>query len=181
MKKLNQNGRVSVLLLPLAFFVLLTIAGAVFGVWSYGEMVDYRDNVDQKSATAVKAAESSLRKKLEAEFTEKEKQPLKTYTGPVSFGAIKVSYPKNWSSYVDLTNSSRPVNAYFHPDFVPSTGSKVKYALRIELVNTEYSRVAKEYNDKVTRGELKAVTFENSGESGIRYDGKLENETTEQW
>ncbi len=49
------------------------------------------------------------------EFIVREKQPLQTYTGPSAFGSISVKYPKTWSAYVDETNSSTPVDGYFHP------------------------------------------------------------------
>jgi hypothetical protein len=114
MRKQNQTGSTSVVLAIL--FGVLFLAAAGFGGWAFMGRQDYKDNSDQKSATAVEAAKKSQAAELQKKFDEDYKNPNKTYQGPVSFGSVKFNYPKTWSAYVDENSGSTPINGYFYTE-----------------------------------------------------------------
>jgi hypothetical protein len=139
-------------------------------------MQDYKNNSDQKSAAAVKVAETSQEAKLNAEFAEKEKSPYKTYQSTADFGSVKIVYPKLWGSYVDESSQGTPVNGFFHPNFVPRTTGDLPIALRVQVVSTPYTQSLKQYESIVNSGTAKAkpVTIEGvKGVTGMRFDGKI--------
>src|SRR3989344_4524267 len=78
---------------------LLFIAFAGFFGWAYMSRQDYKDNVDQKIATAVEVAKKQTETAKDNEFLEKEKLPLQDYTGPSQYGSLNIKYPKTWSAY----------------------------------------------------------------------------------
>lgn len=160
-KALNDSG-LSALLVPLIISVLLLIAAASFGFWAFTERQDYKDNSDQKAAIAVKASEEAIAKKLEDQYNEKEKQPLRTYNGPSAFGSIKIMYPKTWSAYVleQSSGGSEPLNAYFHPNFVPNVQQeKVNFAVRLQIVARNYDEELKAFDSNIKSGKIKAEPY----------------------
>ncbi len=176
MRKLNQSGEVNPFLVSTIALAVLLIASLVFGISVQGKYSDAKNNVDDKVSTAVSKAESDQKKKLDAEFFEKEKQPLVTYESPATLGTIKVSYPKTWSAYVEELDGQTQINGYFHPKFVPSPQKKIKYALRLQLKDAKYAAELQTWADNVKRGDLKASPVEVSGASGTRYDGKIDSD-----
>ncbi len=66
----------------------------------YNDFVDQRDNNQPKIEAAVETATLEQKNELEAEFTEREKEPFKTITSPSEFGSIRLTFPKTWSSYI---------------------------------------------------------------------------------
>lgn len=144
----DQRGTVNVLLIPLIFVIVFFAAAAGFGYWAFTSREDYKNNSDQKVAVAVAAAEGRTKSSDAKEFAEKEKQPLRTYVGPSSFGSITVQYPKTWSAYVveGDDNSAIPVDGYFDPDFVPDiTNQNKSFSLRIQLVSDSYDTVMQQF------------------------------------
>jgi hypothetical protein len=176
MRKQNQTGSTSVVLAIL--FGVLFLAAAGFGGWAFMGRQDYKDNSDQKSATAVEAAKKSQAAELQKKFDEDYKNPNKTYQGPVSFGSVKFNYPKTWSAYVDENSGSTPINGYFYPDKVPSIQSGAAYALRVELLSSTYSQVLQQYNSQIKQGLLKVSAYVppkmngvSNVQPGTRLDG----------
>jgi hypothetical protein len=125
----------------IADFILLPllIASIVFGVWAYGGYQDYKNNSDQKAAAAVQVAKTQQAAELQKQFDEQFKSPFKVFKGSPTYGSVTFNYPKTWSGYVDSSNDSAPINGYFHPGEVPGTQQEVAYALRVELVTTDYT------------------------------------------
>lgn len=156
---------------------ILFLVSLIFGFWAFGQMQDYKNNSDQKSAVAVSKAEAVQEEKLKAEFTEQEKSPYKTYQSAADFGGVKIVYPKTWGAFVDETaQSSNPVNGYFHPNFVPNTNGEIPIALRVQVASKSYSQSLKDFDSAVKKGDLKAqpVAVEQvKGVTGMRYDGKV--------
>src|SRR3989344_5855630 len=155
MRSYDQNGSVASYI---AIFVLaLAMVGAlVFGFWAYNGRQDYKNNSEKNSAEAVDAARKVQADELQKTFAEQEKQPVKAYKGSTTYGTVSFHYPRTWSGYVDETNSSVPINGYFHPNIVPGVQSKTAYALRVQLVNTDYSSVVKQHDAQVKDGSAKA-------------------------
>lgn len=150
------GGLVTAVLLGTALVLALG-----FGVWAFGSMMDYKNNSDKKSAAAVSKAVADQKLKTDAEYAEKDKQPYDTYTSPATSGSIKLLYPRTWSAYItELNNGSSPVVGYMHPNFVPNIlDNNVAFALRIEVVNTTYAEMLKQYDSNVTQGTIKVEPF----------------------
>ena len=181
---LNQQG-LSALLIPFIFTLLLLVAAGSFGFWAFTERQDYKDNSDVKAAQAVTEAEEALSKKLESQFAEQEKQPLKSYAGPAAFGSISITYPKTWSAYVSeqANGSGTPVEAYFHPQFVPNVQSqeKTNYAVRLQIIEKNYDQELKSYDSNVKNGKVKITPYAAPKMPtilGSRIEGQITSQKT---
>ncbi len=177
MIKLNEKGSTNVLLVPLILTILFFLAALVFGFWAFSSRQDYKNNVDKKIATAVEVAKQETATQKDNEFIEKEKLPLKEYSGPSSYGSVKVKYPKTWSAYVDETSSKAPVDAYFHPNFVPSIDSdSASFALRLQVVDRTFDQEVRQFDSDVSKGKTKAKSYKPvnvEGVVGLRLDGEI--------
>lgn len=159
----NESG-LSALLIPFILTILLLIGAGAFGFWAFTERQDYKNNSDQKSAKAVTAAEEVLTKKLQAEFAEAEKSPLKEYTSPAAYGSVRFKFPKTWSGYVieaTQVGTSVGVNAYFHPQFVPNvqTDTATAYGARLRIEQRSYLTVLKSYDGDVKSGKVRVTPY----------------------
>lgn len=162
---------------------LLLVSAIGFGAWAFSERQDYKNNTDQKVAVAVEAAKKTTTEENNKQFAEELKNPLKTYTGPSSYGSIKLTYPKTYSGYVSTNvNGTTAVDAYFHPDFVPSLiaqpGSTTRgaIALRVQVLNQAYDSVVLQYQSAVTSGIQAASPYalpKMPGQVGTKFVGKL--------
>lgn len=178
-KMRGQQGFAASILLAGVFFVLF-IAVAGFGYWAFSGRQDYKNNVDKKINEAVASSEESQKAKLEADFFEKEKSPNKVYKGPLSLGTVTFNYPKTWSAYVDESNSSAPLNGFFHPDVVPGVQSSTAFAIRMELTTRDYSSTLKEFDNQVKQGKVTAKAYVppkmvniSNVSTGTRLDGAI--------
>jgi len=174
---MNQAGRINTLLIPLILVVILFVMAGSFATWAFMSRTDYKDNTDQKVAAAVTIAEAQTSSKKDNEFVEKEKLPFHTYTGPTAYASVVVQYPKTWSAYIDeKKNGANPVDAYFHPNFVPAVNSDVSYALRVQVVSQAYADVLKAYDANVKSGKLKSSAYipaKVPSITGVRLDGEI--------
>lgn len=165
--------------LGLVITILLLIVATVLAILFYTQMSDYKNNSDQKSATAVATAKTAQESELNKIFEEKEKEPLKTYTSPVATGSIVIAYPKTWSAYINEQETGNLLDAYYNPNFVAnvSGNSTSSVALRMQLLSSPYATVMNEFNQKVTTGKLKASPFKPEkvpgATVGVRLDGEI--------
>lgn len=161
---------------------LLTIGGAVFGFWAYGERQTYKNDTDAIVAREVEAAKNEQVEQDALRFEEEAKNPLKPYTGPSSYGSISLLYPKTWSGYIDASgDSSTPFMALFHPNTVAALDGRSgpAVALKVEVLEEEYSSVVKDRESKIENGELVASAYafpKQPDEIGMRFVGKITNE-----
>lgn len=149
MRKLNQTGS---LLLPLVIVLVLLAAAVVFATWAFTGRQDYKNKSDAKAADAVKNAIAEEDKKKDAEFAEKEKSPVKTYVGPVTYGTLTFNFPKTWNQYVSAEASTLPINNFFSPDYVPDLASNLPYALRVQVSNQTYATSLKSFDSAAKAG-----------------------------
>lgn len=175
----DQSGLVDVWFMSFIGVLVLFIGAAGFGIWAFMGMQDYKNNVEPKIAAAVATAEEATKAKKDAEFVEKEKQPLRIYTGPAPYGSVTVSYPKTWSVYMDeSTKGSAPLDGSFNPGFVPGLVSGNNVALRVQVVDTAYADVAKTTESLVKNGKVTAVPVsvpKVPAAVGLRLDGEIVN------
>lgn len=181
----DENGSAKSVL-AIVILVISLIASGIFGGWAYKERQNTKNNLDKIVKEEVGKAELAQAAKLKAEFDEKEKKPTKTYQGPSTYGTISFAYPKTWSAYIDESNSSTPINGYFHPNQVPGiSGGNTVYALRLELLSTPYASALQQYDSQIRAGRLKAVAYvppQMAGvanvQPGVRLDGEINNDQT---
>lgn len=160
--------------------LVLFFGAAGFGGWAFLSRQDYKNNADQKVAEAVQVASEEVSAAKDAEFVEREKNPLTSYNGPAAFGSVAIQYPKTWSAYVEEAgDGNTPLNGYLHPNFVPGTRTGVAYALRIQVVETDYSEELKKFDSAVKQGKVKVSPYTAKavpGSKGARVEGEIDNE-----
>ena len=165
------------LVLALVLFIMLFLGAAGFGIWAYASQQDYKSNSDKKSAHAATLAVQQESTRKDNEFLEKEKSPLKTYQGPAAYGSLSISYPKTWSAYVvEADRAAVPVDAYFHPNFVPGVLTQTAFALRVQVSSQSYAQELKLFDALVKSGKVKVTPFiakNVPGATGARIDGEI--------
>ncbi len=173
----NEQGSISIVLA--IGFGLLFILASVFSVWAYTERQSYKNDVDEKIDTAVIVAVQDAETKKEAEFLEREKSPVRTYVGPEVYGKLTFDYPKTWSVYVDENSSGTVLDLYAYPKILPEFKSDAPYALRVEIVSSNYDKEVEKLNKLVEKGVLTTSAFrpaKNENVLGIKGDGDLGSE-----
>jgi len=181
-KHIDQDGSSSILLFALVFSILLLFGAIGFGIWAFIGVQDYKSNMDEKVAVAVEVAKKEISTSKDNELAEREKSPLKRYSGPSTYGSVGVSYPKTWSAYIDESgtgDSASPLNGYFHPNFVPGIQESSSYALRLQVVANSYSEELKQFDSLVSEGKVKISAYSApkvAGVVGVRIDGQIINE-----
>ena len=146
-------------------------------------MVSYRDDTDQKIAAAIKVEDQRLTAQLQQQFAEQEKSPYKTYSGPNTYGTIRVVYPKSWSGYVSVDGTSdTPVDGYFYPDIVPnSSDTSINFAMRVQVVQEAYTDALANYETMVQEGSVTARPFHLAkvpSVVGIELSGQIDSQKT---
>lgn len=168
----------NVLLLPLILAAVFLVIALGFGIWAFSGREDYKNNADRKISAAVAVAEKKLSDEKEAEFLEREKQPLKTFEGPATFGSLKISYPKTWSAFITQSDKAAiPIDGYLHPDVVPGLQSGTAYALHFQVTSVTYDQELKKFEGDTKSGKVKVspVTAPKvSGVAGVRITGEVE-------
>jgi len=156
----REEGSINALVIPLILAVVFFFAALGFGLWAYSSRTDYKDNTDAKIATAVEVAQKETTTEKDNEFIEREKQPLKEYKGPASYGTLSIKYPKTWAAYIDESSKSGTgIDGYFHPNFVPGVGSDTDYALRVQVVDKSYADELRAFDSGVKQGKTKAAPY----------------------
>jgi hypothetical protein len=178
MDKLNERGAINVLLIPLILIVFFFMGAAGFGIWAFMSRADYKNNSDQKSAVAAAEARETQKAEDEAKYAEDSKKPFDTYIGPAPFGNVTVNYPKTWSAYViENERATSPINGYFQPKVVPNTTEpNNSYALRVELVTTDYKTALDQFKVRLDSGKatIKPYTLPKvPSVVGSRIEGQI--------
>jgi hypothetical protein len=168
----------------LVILILALVAAGGFGWWAYSERQDYKNNFDKKVGEEIAKAKTQQKIELEAQFNDREKSPNKVFKGSATYGSIVFQYPKTWSGYADQSNTSAPINNYFFPDIVPSANQsgnvQTAYALRLELLSTDYAQTIKQFDSQIEEGQLTATAYVPPRMSsvanvqpGTRFEGQL--------
>lgn len=169
----SEQGSLNVLTIPLITAVILLFASLGFSVWAFAERQDYKDNSDDKAAAAVAVAVEQTKSAKDNEFLEREKQPLKDYTGPSALGGVAMQYPKTWSGYVTETPTS--LSLVMQPGIV-SGGQNVPYPLKIEVLSTSYNTALSASDAMVKQGKAKSSAYalpKVPSVVGLRFDGEI--------
>ena len=168
---LNNRGSIqcSALLVGL---VVLFIASCAFAVWAFMGRADYKNNSDKKSAAAVATAKEEQKATDEADFIEKEKQPYETFDGPSEFGSLKIVYPKTWELYVDIktSGSGTSIDGYGHPGYVPGVQSDTAFALRFQVISSDYASLLKQYEGATKNATVTVAPLDSPISSSVTPD-----------
>lgn len=170
----NQSGFISVVLA--VAFGLLFVSASVFGFWAFSERGDYKNNVDAKIEDAVTLAVQKAESAKDVEFLEKEKSPVRRYSGSSTYGSLSFEYPKTWSVYVEESSSGTVLDLYAHPFVVPDTGLKQPYALRAQIISTSYDKEVESITRDVEKGTLSSEAYRPAkvqNALGIKATGEI--------
>lgn len=178
MKQLSttQRGSVATIVTIAVLAVGFVGAGAI-AVWAMAGRADYKNNVDQKVASAVAENTKKVKDEDAKAYAIESQKPLKTYVGPEAYGSVNLSYPKNWSVYVAASASNLPVDLYANPDAVPGVTSETSsYALRMQIASQSYATAVKQYASSQQKGAVTIKPYvlpKNTSVTGVRIDGQL--------
>jgi hypothetical protein len=181
----GSDGRKN--LLTTVVLTILLVISLIFGGWAFSKMQDYKTNSDKKTKAAVASAVLAAQQAQKVQDDQDNKSPNKTFQGSPTYGSISFNYPKTWSAYVDTTNTSEPINAYFQPDVVPGIQSKTAYALRLELLSTDYSQIVQQLSSQIQQGNLTAKAYlppklngVTNVQPGTLFSGQINSQDTTQ-
>lgn len=171
----DQRGQIDPLVVPLSISVIVIVGLAIFGLWSFISLRSEQSSLDERVAAAVLEAEQQKAAELEVEFEERSKLPNKTFIADSAVGSLSITYPKTWSGIVKESSGQTPLDATFHPDYVPDSAN-IAYALRVQVVETDYEDEVAKLQSRVEKGVLSVRPLVVAGEKGLRYDGELKQD-----
>ncbi|MDQ3159211.1 MAG: hypothetical protein M3P98_03715 [bacterium] len=179
MRKLDQFGKIESLFIPLVLSVVVLLATIIFSITTYLQKSDLSNNIDTKVSERLGVETQRIESEQQVIFLEKEKEPLKPYSGPTELGSVEFKYPKIWSGYVnEASNSNLPLDATFHPNVVPA--SDTAYALRVQIVNNQYSTEVKKFDSKAENGTVKVSAYKTENVDGVpavKITGQIDSKT----
>ena len=142
--KRKNSELVKTILIIVISLVAVTFIGLF--VWTLVRYNDASTDLDKKISDAVAIAEEKQALELEKEFSEREKDPYRTFSGPADYGELTFEYPKTWSVYVasDAAKGG-DFSAYFNPIEVEPMSNTTVNALRLTIQNKNFESVAQDY------------------------------------
>lgn len=173
MQQHNQQGLIHPLLLSTIVLAVFVVGLGAFGIWSFLNYQDQKNNVDAKVTAAVADAKRQQSAEDEQLFAEREKEPTRQLVGPEDLGRVTLNYPKTWSVLITKDGSNNQYEVYMNPGVVLAPASKNIYALRVIVEGKSYESIVAEYQDLVKKGDLKATPIAIEGKNGTRLDGNF--------
>lgn len=171
----NNSGVVNAMLVPLMISVVLVAGLAVFGVWSYFQYTNQKNNVEDLVAEGIVTAVAAKEAELQENYDEQKKEPYLNYVSPSALGSVSITYPRTWSAYVQESgNNTKPLDGFFHPNFVPAD-SGVAYALRMTIETRDYDAELGTYKRNIEKGVVTAKPIKIEGVTGTILEGSITN------
>ncbi len=167
----SQTGSVNPLLISSIVLGIFAAGLAGFGIWSFSNYMDQKNNTDAKITAAVEASKKSQANELEKQFIEREKQPYDVFKGPDDLGSVSFNFPKTWSVYVAKDGTSGGYEAYLNPGNVPTVSTTQPFATRVVIDSKTYEETLKSFENLVKKGTLKSSPITVNGFTGVRLDG----------
>ncbi len=161
----------------LAIVSLVALGLLILSIFLFSQLNDATTNVEGQISQAVAIAENKKAEELEKEFAEREKQPFRSFLGPVDYGELSFEYPKTWSLYIarDAANGG-DYEAYMNPVEIHAISNNTIYALRIFIYNRSFEDVTRGYDGSIQNGSLRLEVREINGGSVNVYSGTLPNQ-----
>lgn len=154
---------------------LVAIGALVLTAWMYVKYNDTRTDVQGQIGTAVNDAKKAQADDDAAKFSEKEKEPNRTFVGPEDYGRLTFDYPKTWSVYTatDVTSNGGNYAAYLNPVAVPPVTNGQLFALEVKIEQKDVDSVLQSYDSSVKSGKLKTKPVTVGTSQGTRLSGDL--------
>ena len=168
-----ERGGVSGSLIAIIGLIVLFLAAGSVAIWAYLGKTEAQTDLDGKIKVAVLQAKKEQGDSDDQKFTQKEKEPNRTFVGPDDFGRVTFNYPKTWSVYEAKDGSSTSYEAYLNPVTVPPVSSTTQYSLRVVIEPKDYDQVVKTYEPLVKKGDLRTSAVSANGNNGTRLDGNF--------
>lgn len=172
----KQQGIISGQLVAIIGLSLVVMILGSVSIWAIVSFNEQKTDVDGRVAVAVAEAKNVQATDDEKKYLEREKEPLKKFSGPEDYGLLTFGYPKTWSAYIDKDAANGgEYRAYFHPNEVPPVGNSetAQFALRVTIEQRDYDQVVQSYDGLVKRGDLKPSASASQGNKGTRFDGSF--------
>ena len=117
----DNAGLIKTIIIIVVSLIAVTFVGLF--IWMFLQYNELNDDINGQINAAVTEAKDEQAAKMEAEFSEREKYPFRTFSGPADYGELTFEYPKTWSVYVaaDASNGG-DYTAYFNPVQVDTVG-----------------------------------------------------------
>lgn len=174
--KIKDNSE---LIKTIVIIVLSLVAVTFIGlfIWMFVQYRDAQSDVDGKISMAVAVAKDEQAKKDEEEFSEREKYPYKTFSGPADYGQLTFEYPKTWSVYIAASAATGgDFSAFFNPGQVEAVSKDTINALRVTIRNKSFEDVAAEYqkyiDQKDSNLKVESILIKNDVAAN-RYSGNI--------
>ncbi|MBI3984125.1 hypothetical protein HY346_02385 [Candidatus Microgenomates bacterium] len=170
-----QGGEANVLMIMAVFLTLTTLALGVLSIYYVTQYNRAQLTVNEQKSAAAAAAKIEQKQLDEAEFAQRLKEPYRTYTAPSVYGDLKISFPKNWSLFVEEgSGGDVQLSLTAHPDMIrPEEEFSNGFGLRATMTSTLYTEAIAEFDDAIAEGEVVASAVTVKGVSGTRYDGTV--------
>lgn len=151
----HQSHKSQVVAIVMSVLFVLTLG---FAIWAFAGMLENQSNLDAKIETATEVAVQEAETAKEAEFTEREKSPFKTYKGSATYGSLTFDYPKSWSVFIETSDTNTILDFYAHPEFIPGFDD-TRFAFRAQIIDSPYEDELADYDRAAERGEVKVRAF----------------------
>lgn len=173
-KKNDNSSLIKTVIIVIVSLVAVTFIGLF--VWMLVQYNDVSTDVEGQIATAVAAAKIEQAMEDEATFAEREKNPYKSFSGPVDYGQLTFKYPKTWSVYIASDASKGgDFEAYFNPVEVNPVSNTTVNALRVKILDKDFETVVAEYQRAMSQKDsnLSMTTITVNGTTANRYSGTI--------
>src|SRR6056297_3215821 len=157
---------------------ILFISTLAFAIWAFTGMVENQSDLDAKIETATQVAVQEVESEKEAEFTERQKNPFKTYKGAATYGSLQFDYPKSWSVYVETSDTNTILDFYAQPEFIPGFDD-TRFALRAQIIDSPYEDELADFDRKAEQGDVRVRAFRPEkvpDQLGAIVVGEIEND-----
>jgi hypothetical protein len=173
-KHTHERGAISGMQVTVIGLAVLVLGLGSFGIWSFVSYQDAQSNLDSKIDVAVANAKKEQADEDDKKYSEREKEPNKTFKGPDDYCGLTFNYPKTWSAYVakDIQNGGN-FEAYFNRSEVPPVGQDQQFALRVLIERKDFDEITNSYQALVSKGTLKSSSTTSQGKEGQRLDGNF--------
>jgi len=175
-KRSLEKGAVRGSVIAISGLVVLVVVLGVFSVWAYLNYLNQKTDVDSKVSNASAKARLEQSDKDETDFAKREKEPMIQFNGPSDYGQLRFDYPKTWSAYqaTDVSEGEGATyEAYLNPVLVPPVSDTQKFALRITIEQTLYSKAVTDYDKLVKSGDLKSSVYSDGVHTGTMLTGSF--------
>ncbi len=168
----GEAGAVNSWLILTIVLIVVALAGAGTAGWAMYRYLQEKTTVDTQVNNAVAEKEKAVRTQMTSDFSDAEKLPNRTFTGPTDYGSLSFSYPKTWSVYISQDGSTGgQYQAYLNPVSVPPVTATQQFALRVNIQTQDYGKTVATYDSYVKNGDLQSSAVKIDGEDATRLDG----------